>query len=122
MSFDERQIQDVIILNCVGQLAYTAGAELRRRIVELCGSGRANVVLNVEGVTYVDSSGLGGIVDALIKVRRRGGDLRFVNPSARMQQLLKITAIAPLIETYQSEAIAVASFNPIATAKPASES
>ncbi len=110
MSFDERRVQDVIVLNCSGELAYTAGAELRRRIITLCKCDPAKVVLNLERVTYVDSSGLGAIVDALIKLRKRGGALRLVNPSIRVRHLLSISAIAPLFETFGCETDAVVSF------------
>ena len=111
MSFDERRVEDVTVLDCYGQLAYTAGDELKRRILALCGSDPVKVVLNLERVTYVDSSGLGAVVDAFIKVRKRGGALRLVNPSARTRHLLEITSIAPLFETYACDTDAVASFN-----------
>jgi anti-sigma B factor antagonist len=117
MSFDERRVADVTVLNCYGQLAYTAGVELKRRILALCESDPARVVLNLERVTYVDSSGLGAVVDAFIKVRKQGGSLRLVNPSDRARHLLEITSIAPLFETFACETDAVASFNRDRTTK-----
>ncbi len=110
MAFDERRVEDVILLNFHGQLTYTSGIELKHRVAQLADGDTAKVILNLEDVTYVDSSGLGAIVDTFIKLRKRGGDLRFVNPSSRCRHLLDITNIAPAVQTFPSENDALASF------------
>lgn len=110
MPFDERHVQDVTILTVEGRLTFTAGAELGRRITALASSSPANVILDLERVSYMDSAGVGALVGAYTHLRQRCGMLKFVNPSARAKHVLAITGIATLVETFVSEAAAVASF------------
>lgn len=109
MAFSERHIQDVTILDFEGRLTYTAGEDLSRRITALASNG-ANVVLNLAGVSYVDSAGLGAIVNAFTKLRDTGGGLAFLNPTLRTQHVLDITGIASLVKTFPSEQLAIASY------------
>lgn len=109
MAFDERTVHDITILDFDGRLTFTAGVELSRRITALAQAGVSNVVLALDRVSYVDSAGLGAIVDAFMQLRQRDGMLKFVNPSSRTRHVLEITGIATLIETYPTEAAAIAS-------------
>ena len=110
MPFDERTSQDITILDFEGRLTFTAGVELSRRITSLAIQNVTKVVLNLERVSYVDSAGLGAIVGAFTELRRRNGELKFVNPSTRTQHVLEITGIAALIATFATEAAAIHSF------------
>jgi anti-sigma B factor antagonist len=119
MSFDERTIHDITILDCEGRLTFTAGAELRRRISAI-GTGTARkVVLNLERVSYVDSAGLGAIVDAYMQLRQKDGVMKFVNPSSRTRHVLQITGIATLVETHPTIVAAVQSFGREGIPEPA---
>jgi anti-sigma B factor antagonist len=110
MSFDERIIHDITILDCDGRLTFTAGAELRRRITAIGTGAAKKVVLNLERVSYVDSAGLGAIVDAYMQLRQSDGMLKFVNPSSRTRHVLQITGIATLVETHPTIVAAVQSY------------
>jgi anti-sigma B factor antagonist len=110
VNVDERQIQDVTILDLEGRLTFTAGTELSRRVMTLAARHTTKVVLNLERVSYIDSAGLGAIVHAFTRLRGANGGLRFVNPSARTQHVLEITGIASLVETFASEQLAIDSF------------
>jgi anti-sigma B factor antagonist len=110
MAFDERIVHDITILDFKDRLTFTAGAELSKRITTLVAHGVTKVILNLERLSYVDSAGLGAIVDAVIQLRARDGALKFVNPSARTLHVLEITGIATLVETFATELNAVASF------------
>jgi anti-anti-sigma factor len=119
MFFDERTIHDITVLDCGGRLTFTAGAELRRRITAL-GTGPARrVVLNLERVSYVDSAGLGAIVDAYMQLRKTDGAMKFVNPSRRTRHVLQITGIATLVETHPTVTAAVESFRGVEMPEPA---
>jgi anti-sigma B factor antagonist len=121
MSFDEHTIHDITILDCAGRLTFTAGAELSRRITALGIATATKVVLNLERVSYVDSAGLGAIVDAYMQLRKRDGVMKFVNPSNRTRHVLQITGITTLIETHPTVVAAVESFRVVALPVPATE-
>ena len=110
MSFDERQIRDVTVLDLEGRLTFTAGSELSDRAIALASRGGAKVILNLERVSYIDSAGLGAIVQAFTHLRSTHGGLKFVNPTARTQHVLHITGITSLIETFATEKLAIDSF------------
>lgn len=114
MAFTARRIHDITILDFEGRLTFTAGEELSRRITALAAADRPKVVLNLAGVIYVDSAGLGAIVNAFMKLRDTDGGLTFVNPTMRTKHVLEITGIASLVETYASEQLAIASY-PVAS-------
>ena len=110
MSFDERQIRDVTVLDLEGRLTFTAGTELSRRVMALASRHATKVILNLERVSYIDSAGLGAIVHAFTNLRGANGGLKFVNPSPRTQHVLEITGITSLVETFTSEKLALDSF------------
>jgi anti-anti-sigma factor len=113
VSFDERTIRNITVLHCQGRLTFTAGAELSRRITAISRGETTNVILDLEQVSYVDSAGLGAIVDAYMQVRKRDGVMKFVNPSSRTRHMLKITGIATLVETHPTVTDAVESFRDV---------
>lgn len=110
MSFNERSVGSVTILDLVGRLTYTAGVEMGQRVLSLSERGPLHVVLNLEEVSYIDSAGLGAMVEAFTRMKAGGGTLKFLNPTARTRHLLDITGLASLVSTYDDEAVAVASF------------
>ena len=110
MSFDERQVEDITILDLEGRLTFTAGTELSGRVMTLAAMRSTKIVLNLVRVAYIDSAGLGALVHAFTWLRGAHGALKFVNPSVRTQHVLQITGIATLVETFASETLAIASF------------
>ena len=109
MGFNERTIAGVTVLDLEGRLTFTAGAELSRRIQALVMGGATQLVLNLEDVSYVDSAGLGAVVEALTVVRQKAARLTLLNPTKRTRHLLEMTGLARIIETFDSEAAALAS-------------
>ena len=83
---------------------------LKEKINGLMQHGNHNILLNLEDVPYVDSAGLGGIVHVYSTVKRKGGTLKLVNLTKRITDLLAITKLLTVFETYESEADAVSSF------------
>ena len=73
--------------------------------------GHRNLLLNLESVPYVDSAGLGGIVHIYTTVSHQGGTLKLLNLTKRITDLLTITKLLTVFETFDSEAEAVSSFN-----------
>lgn len=111
MTARERQVDDVTVVDIEGQISDEAGAEILRDTVQrLAHRGRTKVVLNFLDSSYIDSTALGAIVHGYITVRRRGGSLKLLHAQGRVHQLLTITKLATVFETFDSEPEAVSSF------------
>src|ERR1041385_5501455 len=112
MQIDERVVDDVTILDLKGKMTLGEGDELLKdKINSLVQQGRRKVVLNLEGVPYIDSAGLGEIVRTYTTISRQGGSLKLLNLTKRITDLLSITKLLTVFETYHSEADAVRSFS-----------
>ena len=111
MQIDERVVGDVTILDLKGKMTLGEGDEmLKDRINSLVGQGKKKLLLNLEGVPYIDSAGLGEVVRTYTTVSRQGGKLKLLNLTKRIQDLLSITKLLTVFETYDSEDDAVKSF------------
>ncbi|HZQ17608.1 MAG TPA: STAS domain-containing protein [Terriglobales bacterium] len=76
----------------------------------LAESGKKNIVLNLGGVTYVDSSGLGELVKTHVTIRNLQGEVKLVNLSKRVKELLQMTKLVSVFDIYEDEASAIVSF------------
>ena len=112
MHIEERPAGDVIVLDLKGKMTLGEGDELLKdKINSLVLQGRRKVVLNLEGVPYIDSAGLGEIVRTYTTISRQGGSMKLLNLTKRITDLLSITKLLTVFETYDSEADAVRSFS-----------
>src|SRR5512135_887971 len=112
MQIHEREVNDVTILDIHGKLTLGEGDELLRdKINSLIHQGRKKLILNLSEVPYIDSAGLGEIVRTYTTVSRQGGSLKLLNLTKRIQDLLSITKLLTVFETFESEADAVKSFS-----------
>jgi len=112
MQIEERSAGDVTVLDLKGKMTLGEGDEqLRDKINSLVQQGRRKIVLNLEGVPYLDSAGLGEIVRTYTTISRQGGSLKLLNLTKRITDLLSITKLLTVFETYDSEADAVRSFS-----------
>ena len=112
MEIQERALQNVVVLDLTGKLTIGEGDELlKEKINNLMQQGHRNLLLNLEGVPYVDSAGLGEIVRTYTTVSRQGGKLKLVNLTKRITDLLAITKLLTVFDTFESEAEAVSSFD-----------
>jgi anti-sigma B factor antagonist len=111
MQIEERIVGDVTILDLKGKMTLGEGDELLKdKINSLIHQGQKKLLLNLEGVPYIDSAGLGEIVRTYTTVSRQGGSLKLVNLTKRITDLLSITKLLTVFETFDSEKDAVASF------------
>jgi anti-sigma B factor antagonist len=112
MQIEERPAGDVIVLDLKGKMTLGEGDELLKdKINSLVHQGRRKVVLNLEGVPYIDSAGLGEIVRTYTTISRQGGSMKLLNLTKRITDLLSITKLLTVFETYDNEADAVRSFS-----------
>ncbi len=112
MQIDERAVGDVLVLDLTGKVTLGQGDELLKdKVNSLVNQGRKKILLNLGNVPYIDSAGLGEIVRAYTTVSRQGGSLKLLNLTKRITDLLSITKLLTVFETYDSEAEAVRSFS-----------
>jgi anti-sigma B factor antagonist len=83
---------------------------LKDKINSLLASGKKKLLLNLEGVPYIDSAGLGEVVRTYTTVSRQGGSLKLLNLTKRIEDLLSITKLLTVFDTFDSEAEAVKSY------------
>jgi len=111
MTITERRHDDVVILDIEGKILLGEGdVQLREAIRRLLQSGVRKILLNLANVPYMDSAGLGELVRAYTTVRREGGELKLLNLTARIQDLLTITKLISVFESFDSEEEALKSF------------
>lgn len=112
MQIQERAVGDVTVLDLKGRVTLGEGDELlKEKITSLMTQGRRKLVLNLAEVPYVDSAGLGEIVRTYTTVSRQGGSLKLLGLTKRITDLLSITKLLTVFETFESEADAVKSFS-----------
>jgi anti-sigma B factor antagonist len=111
MKVDVRNANDVIIVDLDGRLVLGVGDEILRDVMnELLAEDWKKIVLNLRKVTIMDSSGIGEVVASWKLAKRFGASLKLMRPAPQIQRTLRLTQILPLLEVYDSEDEAVASF------------
>lgn len=111
MKIVERQVQDVTILDLHGKILIGEGDEaLRDAVNKAVDAGKTKLLLNLADVPYVDSAGLGEIVRCYTTVSRKSGKLKLINLTKKIQDLLSITKLLTVFETFDTEEEGVRSF------------
>jgi len=111
LTIDERHNGDVTVLVLSGQMLLDDGdLAFGKRIRELVERGIVKVVVDLGGVTYIDSSGVGMLVAKMKTLKERGGDIRLLNLNRRAESLFGMLKLLIVFETFQDEAAAVRSF------------
>ena len=111
MQIEERRVGGVIVLDVKGRLVLGDGdVLLKDKIHSLAQQGHKHVVLNLAGVPYVDSAGIGEIVSGYTTLSRAGGTLKLLNLTKRIHDLLAITKLLTVLESFTGEDEAVRSF------------
>ena len=112
MQIEERVVGDVVMLDLKGKITLGEGDELLKdKVNSLVNQGHKKLVLNLADVPYIDSAGLGEIVRTFTTVSRQGGSLKLLNLTKRITDLLSITKLLTVFETFDSENEAVRSFS-----------
>lgn len=111
LTISQRQAGDVVILDLKGKILIGEGEDrLRETVTRLLEGGKTKILLNLAEVPYVDSAGLGEIVRCYTTVSRKNGRLKLINLTKKIKDLLAITKLLTVFETYDSEDEAVRSF------------
>jgi anti-sigma B factor antagonist len=111
MKIKTRQVDGITIMDCSGRITLGEGSvTLRDAVRDLLAKGSKQILLNLGDVTYIDSSGIGELVSAFTTVRNQGGDLKLLNLTKKVHDLLQITKLYTVFDVKDDEASAVASF------------
>lgn len=106
-----RLIDDVVIVDTIGELRLGEGTNVVRTVVSgLIGEGYRNILLNLRDVRHIDSAGVGELMSCYTSVRNQGGQLKLMNLSKNVHNLLQITKLYTIFEVEDDEPTAVASF------------
>ena len=111
MKASTRQTDGVTIVDLSGRITLGEGSVVLRDIVrDLLGKGTKRILLNLGDVTYIDSSGIGELVSAFTSVRNQGGELKLLNLTKKVHDLLQITKLYTVFDVKDDEAAAIGSF------------
>jgi anti-sigma B factor antagonist len=112
MKTSVRQANGVTIVDCSGGIALGEGRVILKDVVcELLSKGQTKILLNLGDVNYIDSSGIGELVSAFTTVRKQGGDLKLLNLTKKVHDVLQITKLYTVFDVKDDEAGAIKSFN-----------
>ena len=107
----KRQVDGVTIVDCSGRITLGEGSVvLRDQIRDLLSKGNKRILLNLGDVSYIDSSGIGELVSAFTAVRNQGGELKLLNLTKKVHDLLQITKLYTVFDVKDDEAAAVKAF------------
>jgi anti-sigma B factor antagonist len=111
MTTSTRQTGGVTIVDISGRIVLgEESAALRQLVCDLLSKGHKNILFNLGDVNYIDSSGLGNLVGAFTSVRKQGGELKLLNLTNKVQDLMQITRLYTVFDIMDDEAVAVKSF------------
>lgn len=106
-----RQVGDVTVIDAAGRITLGEGSStFRDTIKDLTGKGQKKILLNLAEVTYIDSSGIGELVSGFTTVSNAGGQLKLLNLTKRIHDLLQITKLYTIFDVHDNEANGLASF------------
>src|SRR6266480_6951017 len=111
LNISERHVGDVTILDMDGKITIGEGSvALRTAIRRLLEEGKKKILLNLSGVGYIDSSGIGELVSSYTAIGKESGQLKLLNLTEKLRDLLTITKLLTVFDTYESEAEALNSY------------
>ena len=112
MQLEERLVGDVAIVKVTGDITLNAGADVRLKdkVQSLIQQGHKQLIVDLGGVSYVDSAGLGQLVQIQTTMSNHSGKLKLLNVTKRLNDLLVVTKLVTVFDTFENEAEALASF------------
>jgi anti-sigma B factor antagonist len=111
MKIDNRIVGDVHLLDCSGKITLGEGTmAIRNSVREVLKNGGKKIVLNLADVNYIDSSGIGELVSSFTTVTNQNGQLKLLNLTKKIHELLAITKLLTVFQTFEDEQAAVGSF------------
>ena len=110
MTIQERKLNDITVLDLDGTFALGGHAEFKHQVATNITGGSRKLLINLAKVSYMDSSGLGELIAGYAQMQRVSGKMKLLNLNKRLSQLLVITKLITVFETFDSESAAISSF------------
>jgi anti-sigma B factor antagonist len=108
-----REVGDVTVIDMDGRITLGEGSSLLRDLIhQSLSKGRKKIIMNLAGIVYIDSTGLGELVSGYRLIKSEGGELKLLNLNKKVTDLLQITKLYTVFDIHNQEAQAVASFHP----------
>ena len=113
MHLDERTVGDVTVIKVTGDITLSGGGDvlLKDKVQSLLQHGKKKLLLDLGGVAYVDSGGLGQLVQCNVTASKNGGALKLLNMTKRLNDLLVLTKLATIFDSHDTEEAAIKSFS-----------
>lgn len=112
MKIEKRTVGDIQILDCSGKITLGEGTmAIRNTVMDVLKDGGKKIIVNLADVNYIDSSGIGELVRTYITVSGGGGQLKLLNLTKKIQELLQITKLYTVFQVFDNESAALASFS-----------
>lgn len=112
MKASSRKVEGVVIVDLSGRITLGEGSVvLRDTVKDIVSKGEKKILLNLGDVTYIDSSGIGELVSAFTSVRNAGGELKLLNLTKKVHDLLQITKLYTVFDVQDEESSAIQAFN-----------
>jgi len=111
MDINKRTKDDIVVLDITGEIDLYNAPEIKDIINKLIEEQKYNVIINLEKVSYIDSSGIGALISSLSNLKKYQGGLKIINVYASVRKVFELTKLTSFFEIYDSEEDAVGSFN-----------
>ncbi len=112
MTIDTRSVNGVTIIDLHGKVTIGEGSrEVREKIRELLENGNKNILMNLGDVSYVDSAGIGELVSSYTTVTNQGGQFKLLHLTKKIRELLAITKLLTVFDSFDDETAAIGSFS-----------
>ncbi len=110
MNINERKLNDITVLDVEGKFVLGGDGKFKRSVTTNIEGGNRKLIVNLEKVSYMDSSGLGELISGYSQMQRVNGQMKLLNLNNRLNQLLVMTKLITVFETFDSESAAISSF------------
>ncbi len=110
MDINTRSRDDIVVLDIAGEIDLYNAPEIKDVINKLIEEKRYNVIINLEKVSYIDSSGIGALISSLSNLKKYQGGLKIINVFASVRKVFELTKLTSFFEIYDSEDLAVKAF------------
>lgn len=110
MDINQRESNDIVVLDITGEIDLYNAPEIKDIINKLIEEQKYTVIINLEKVTYIDSSGIGALISSLSNLKKYQGGLKIINLFASVRKVFELTKLTSFFEIFDSEEEALASF------------
>lgn len=110
MEINRRESGDIVIFDINGEIDLYNAPEIKEKIKDEMNKGKVNIIINLDKVSYIDSSGIGVLISSLSNLKKVGGALKLINVYASVRKVFELTKLTSFFDIYDNESDAIAAF------------